>query len=86
MFPLPVRYGRGCLQVPSTVADGQNSARNMNSIRRGAPVPVAPVLRIPVMRPKLADGLMLRFDPLPETDPTLAPGVCIPDGSSGYCS
>src|SRR5215471_9523565 len=47
----------------------------MNSMRRGAPVPVAPVFRTPVMRPKLADCLMVKFDPLPDTDPTLAPGV-----------
>ena len=47
----------------------------MNSIRRGAPVPVAPVFSTPVIRPKLADGLMVRFDPLPATEPTLAPGV-----------
>ena len=47
----------------------------MNSIRLGAPVPVAPVFSTPVIRPKLADCLMLRFDPLPDTDPTLAPGV-----------
>jgi hypothetical protein len=40
-------------------------------MRRGAPVPVAPVLRTPVMRPKLADVLIV----LPLTEPTLAPGV-----------
>ena len=32
-------------------------------MRRGAPVPVAPVFRMPVIRPKLAEGLMVRFDP-----------------------
>src|SRR4051794_32155963 len=47
----------------------------MNSTRRGAPVPVAPVFRIPVIRPKLADGLIVRLLPLPLTDPTLAPSV-----------
>jgi len=30
----------------------------MNSIRHGAPVPVAPVFRMPVILPKLALGLM----------------------------
>ena len=47
----------------------------MNSIRRGAPVPVAPVFSTPVIRPKLAEGLIERLDPLPATEPTLAPGV-----------
>src|ERR1700730_17287393 len=45
----------------------------MNSTRRGAPVPVAPVFSIPVMRPKLAAVLIV--EGLPLTEPTLAPGV-----------
>jgi len=43
----------------------------MNSMRRGAPVPVAPVFRIPVILPKLAEVLIV----FPDTEPTLAPGV-----------
>ena len=43
-------------------------------MRRGAPVPVAPVFRIPVILPKLAEGLIVRFVPLPLTEPMLAPG------------
>src|SRR5262245_12960193 len=35
----------------------------MNSIRRGAPVPVAPVFRMPVILPKLADGLLAAKEP-----------------------
>jgi hypothetical protein len=42
----------------------------MNSLRRGAPVHVAPVLRMPVMTPTLADGLTERFVPLPVTERT----------------
>ena len=42
-------------------------------MRRGAPVPVAPVFRMPVILPKLAEGLMERFDPLPVTEPKTAP-------------
>ena len=38
-------------------------------------MPVAPVFRIPVILPKLAEGLMVRFVPLPLTEPMLAPGV-----------
>ena len=41
----------------------------MNSMRRGALVPVAPVFRMPVMQPKLAVGLMVRFAAL-YTKPT----------------
>ena len=44
-------------------------------MRRGAPVPVAPVFRMPVIRPKLAEGLIERLVPLPLTEPMLAPGV-----------
>ena len=44
-------------------------------MRRGAPVPVAPVFSIPVILPKLAVGLMERLVPLPATEPMLAPGV-----------
>ena len=34
-------------------------------MRRGAPVPVVPVFRTPVILPKVAEGLIERFDPLP---------------------
>ena len=44
-------------------------------MRRGAPLPVAPVFRIPVILPKLAEGLIERLVPLPLTEPMLAPGV-----------
>src|SRR2546426_265364 len=43
----------------------------MNSTRRGAPEPVAPVFKTPVILPKLEDVLMV----FPLTEPTLAPGV-----------
>jgi len=33
------------------------------------------MFRIPVILPKLAEGLIVRFDPLPVTEPMLAPGV-----------
>jgi len=45
----------------------------MNSIRRGAPVPVAPVFSMPVMRPKVAVGLIVGG--VPVTEPTLEPGI-----------
>ena len=47
----------------------QNSARNMNSIRRGAPVPTAPGLMMPVINPKpelTAGGLPASVPILPE--------------------
>ena len=46
----------------------QYSSLSMNSIRRGAPIPVAPVLMTLVIFPKLAEG----FPPLKE--PRLLPG------------
>src|SRR5262249_12549397 len=53
----------------------KNSAGERKSMRRRAAGPVAPVFKTPVMRPKLADCLIVKFEPLPDTDPTLAPGV-----------
>jgi len=48
----------------------QNSSRSINSRRRGAPVPVAPVFKISVILPKLAEG----FGELPVKDPKLLDG------------
>src|SRR5215813_7950310 len=43
----------------------------MNSMRRGAPVPVAPVFSTPEILPKVAEGLIV----VPLTDPTLELGI-----------
>jgi hypothetical protein len=45
----------------------------LDATRRAGPG--GPCIQNSVMRPKLAEVLIERFEPLPATDPTLAPGV-----------
>ena len=55
---------------PAANMNDQKSNRNMNSTRRGAPVPVAPSLRMLVILPKLAAG----FGELPVKEPRAPDG------------